>query len=82
MALLVKGVPQGSVLGPLFFNVFMNNLFYLMKEARINAYADDELAEIYTSDKDPVKLEMKLQCQLLEADQWFGMNGMITNPNK
>ena len=25
---------------------------------------------------------MKLQCQLLEADQWFGMNGMITNPDK
>ena len=25
---------------------------------------------------------MKLQCQLLEADQWFGMNGMITNPLK
>ena len=25
---------------------------------------------------------MKLQRQLLEADQWFGMNGMITNPDK
>ena len=29
-----------------------------------------------------MKLEMKLQCQLLEADQWFGMNGKITNPDK
>ena len=29
-----------------------------------------------------MKLEMKLQCQLLEADQWFGMNGMITSPDK
>ena len=46
----------------------------------INAYADDE--QIYASDKDPLKLEMKLHCQLLEADQWFGMNGMITNPDK
>ena len=43
-------------------------------------YAGDE--QIYASDKDPVKLEMKLQCQLLEADQWFGMNGMITNPDE
>ena len=25
---------------------------------------------------------MKLQCQLLQADQWFGMNAMITNPDK
>ena len=25
---------------------------------------------------------MKLQCQLLEAEQWFGINGMISNPDK
>ena len=29
-----------------------------------------------------MKLEMRLQCQLLEADHWFGMNGMISNPDK
>ena len=29
-----------------------------------------------------MKLEMRLQCQLLEADHWFGMNGVITNPDK
>ena len=77
---VVKGVPQRSVLGPLFFNVFMNDLFYFLKGVCINAYADDE--QIYASDKDPVKLEMKLHCQLLEADQWLGMNGIITNPDK
>ena len=58
----------------------MNNLFYLLKEVCVNIYVDDE--QMYTSDKDPVKLEMKVQCQLLEADQWFGINGMITNPEK
>ena len=77
---VIKGVPQGSVLGPLFFNVFMNDLFYFLQGVCINAYADDE--QIYASDKDPVKLEMSLQCQLLEADHWFGINGMITNPDK
>jgi len=59
----------------------MNDLFYFLKGVCVNAYADDE--QMYTSDKDPlVKFEMKLQCQLLEADQWFGMNVMITNPDK
>ena len=43
--------------------VFMNDLFYFLKGVCINAYADDE--QIYASDKDPVKLEMRLQCQLL-----------------
>ena len=58
----------------------MSDLFYFLKGVCINAYAGDE--QIYASDKDPVKLEMKLQCQLLQADQWFGMNAMITNPDK
>lgn len=58
----------------------MYNLFYFPKGVCINAYPDDE--KIYASDKDLVKLEIRLQCQLLEARHWFGMNGMITNPNK
>ena len=54
---------------------------YFLKGVCVNAYADDE--QMYASDKDPlVKFEMKLQCQLLEADQWFGMNVMTTNPDK
>jgi len=75
-----KGAPQRSVLRLFFSNVVMNNLFYFLREVCINAYADDD--QINAWDKDPVKLDMKLHCQLLEADQWFGMNGMITNPDK
>ena len=58
----------------------MNDLFYFLKGVCINASANDE--QIYASEKDPAKLEMKLQCHLLEADQWFGMSGMISNPHK
>lgn len=46
----------------------MNDLFYFLKGVCINAYTDDK--QMYASDKDPVKLGMKLQYQLLEADQW------------
>ena len=77
---ITKGVPQGSILGPTLFNVFINDIFYTMKEFSLYNYADDNTVSCFANSASKLKNDLEL-CGNILTD-WFIVNGMKANPEK
>ena len=75
---IVKGVPQGSILGPLLFNIFLNDLFLIIEKAMLANYADDN--SMHQSHKDPSIAKSELLSDVQNAISWFRKNYMSVNP--
>lgn len=74
-----QGVPQGSILGPLLFLLFINDL-PLHTNIMTDLYADD--ATFYVMNKSKEDIENKLQSALSNVATWCKQNGMLINIDK
>ena len=77
---IVRGVPQGSILGPLFFNLFVNDLFLFIERTNICNFADDNTISRCSINLQTILKDLKFDMENILT--WFKVNSMKPNPKK
>ena len=72
---IISGVPQGSILGPILFNIFINDIFVLLSADDIHNFADDNtITALSETIQDLINA---LQNKTERAIKWMENNNMI-----
>ncbi|CAB3981250.1 Hypothetical predicted protein [Paramuricea clavata] len=77
---IITGIPQGSILGPLLFLVYINDLPNCLKSADCDMFADD--TQLGTANKDVKVIFETLNDDLANISVWMAANKLSLNKSK
>ena len=76
------GIPQGSILGPLFFSVLINDIVNSSNKLSFLMYADDTTIYFNLEDFPALNREQKINKELEKLNTWFHLNKLTLNVEK